>query len=253
MKTEFSGVCDIGKIREVNQDAIFMDAGEDAALFAVADGMGGHFHGEAASGIVVGELRRWWEEFQADSYRKEQAGETGRVLLSLQQRLELANRTIYRQYNSDTQICGSTVAVLFIYRDSYCVLSSGDSRIYYANGLRWKQLTCDDVWENQPGVIEQYRPAELRRNANYGKLVHAIGTAKEAVFSGKTDILKDDDRFLLCSDGLYKMCREKELKKIVRSYKGNKNGTRLLGQMMDQVYEKGARDNISCILVCCRE
>lgn len=244
MRVEYCGVSDKGEKRDVNQDAIFMDARENMALFAVADGMGGYQHGEAASGAIVAEMRKWWEELSGEGGREA----FDEMAYMLKQRLELANRIIYEKYNA-SGICGSTVVVLFIYGRNYCIYSSGDSRIYYLSGWIWKQLTVDDVWENQPEISSGYSKGELKQHVNYGKLLHAIGISESMAVNGKTDLLKSGDCFLLCSDGLYKMCREKDMKKTVRDYKSGKDGQKLLEQLLQKVYENGARDNVSIVMV----
>ena len=50
MKIFYSGICDRGSKRKVNQDSIWMSANRDNTmnLFVVADGMGGHSKGEYA-------------------------------------------------------------------------------------------------------------------------------------------------------------------------------------------------------------
>jgi protein phosphatase len=44
---EFFGVSDVGLVRKQNQDRILID--DSVGLFVVADGMGGHVHGEVAA------------------------------------------------------------------------------------------------------------------------------------------------------------------------------------------------------------
>ncbi|MBW2490893.1 MAG: serine/threonine-protein phosphatase, partial [Deltaproteobacteria bacterium] len=48
---ESSGITDIGRRRELNEDSLFYDDG--MGLYVVADGMGGHNAGEVASQLVV--------------------------------------------------------------------------------------------------------------------------------------------------------------------------------------------------------
>lgn len=244
MRIEYCGICDKGIQRLMNQDAVFMGAHGEMALFAVADGMGGHTRGEAASGTIIAEIKEWWEGLLSGIH----GDEFGYIVFSLQQQLELANRIIYEHYNS-RGVCGSTVVVLLIHGRNYCVLSSGDSRIYYLNRRSWEQLTVDDVWENLPETRMNYSPNQQREHANYGKLTQAVGIASRMAMRGKRDVLKKGDRFLLCSDGLYKMCGEEAVKGLLKEYKGKKNGDKLLGRILREVYENGAKDNISVVLV----
>lgn len=249
MRIEYCGICDKGALREVNQDAVLMDTREDMALFAVADGMGGHMCGEAASGIIVTELQRWWEFVWRSLLRNGNAESFEKMISSLREQVAYANRVIYEQYNKGTDVCGSTIVILLIRGNNYYILSSGDSRLYSLKGMLWKQMTVDDVWENQPDIIASYQPQQMKEHAYYGKLIRAVGVTQNAEFYEKTGVLESGIRFLLCSDGLYKTCREKELKSILRRYKGKRNEEKLLNRMMRKVYENGARDNTSAILV----
>ena len=56
-----------GLCRQNNQDSVLALNTEHAGLFAVADGMGGHYKGELASQSAVSLLRKWWEEIQGEN------------------------------------------------------------------------------------------------------------------------------------------------------------------------------------------
>lgn len=243
MKIEYCGISDKGKKREINQDAVFMESYKDKALFVVADGMGGHSHGEMASAIIVEEMGKWWGEF----IRKDRREDFHEAVSLLRQRLELINRVIYERYNA-SQVCGSTLAALLLCEGNYCVFSSGDSRIYCRSRFRVKQLTTDDVWENQPEA-KQYSEEKRKNHPDYGKLIYAMGVFPDAVIRGKTDTLNINDCFLLCSDGLYKMCGEEDIKRTLKDYRNGKDGRQLLARLLKEVYENGASDNVSVILV----
>lgn len=238
---EYQGICDVGLQRKMNQDAVYMEADEETGLFCVADGMGGHSHGERASKEVVSALSHWWHEFRGSAYN----GDFAPAFYSLQKTLVAASETIFHM-SMEGEICGTTAVVLFIFRGQYGILNAGDSRVYLCSGYRVRSLTVDEVWENQPG--NTLDAEEKRKHPNFGKLVNALGIAEQARISGSTDIVRPGMIFLLCSDGLYKMCSNRV---IVRALRKCKRGLldEIISRLIAQVYKGGAKDNVSIILV----
>ncbi len=239
---EYAGISEKGLVREINQDAVLMRADASAGLFAVADGMGGHSHGERASQLIIKELSMWWENFQPSSYD----GDFMRMTASIRQAVEYANREIYINYNKKV-ICGSTIVLLFIFKNQYCILYAGDSRVYQYRGSLWKLLTIDETWENQSDLSERQR--KDFKNPNYGKLVNAIGVRGSMQCRILTGQLKRKDTFLLCTDGLYKFCPDKYLKFYIKKSRRMGNLEDICQRMRDMVYDNGAGDNISFIVV----
>ncbi|MBQ9991565.1 MAG: serine/threonine-protein phosphatase [Lachnospiraceae bacterium] len=245
MKIVYSGSCDPGLKREVNQDSIvmFFEPKNQVALFAVADGMGGHSHGEQASHWISSGLKKWMDVFSPERYECSFA----KMMRALQDKLEELNKEIFFQYNQN-QVCGTTCVLLFIYRDSYGVINVGDSRAYHKQGRKVRVLTVDDVWENQRSIREHFSEREIAVHPNRGKLVQAMGTKEKIALSVKTDSLHQEEVFLLCSDGLYKYCPEKYYKKTVKGL-SEKNMEEAAKKLMAKVYENGAGDNASFILI----
>lgn len=239
---EYVGISETGLIREMNQDAILMHTDSRMGLFAVADGMGGHSHGEWASRCIMMELEVWWKQFQATAYEND----FRRMTLSIKQAVEQANRKIYTNYNR-MEICGSTIAVLLLYQNQYCILYAGDSRVYQYQGNGLRLLTIDETWENQAGLSPEERKDFL--NPNYGKLVNAIGTRKTMRCRMLTGLWEDNNSFLLCTDGLYKFCTNKELKYYMKKSRKTDNLENVCYQIRDIVYRNGAGDNVSYIIV----
>lgn len=246
MRLEYAGKSDIGKVRKINQDAFGIFQHEDTGLFVVADGMGGYVNGEKASQTVIAEFSNWWNSFSPVLFEYE----FQRMLSSIEQVIEYANDVIYAQYNKN-EICGTTVVVLFVYQNYYGVLHAGDSRCYMAQGRKWKVLTVDDVWENQTCISRQERM--MLNHPNRGKLVNAIGIHKNVQCRVITDVIKNDIVFLLCSDGLYKFCQDKDLKKCARKCKDKKKMEQQLESLINMVYDNEAKDNITAILVKCSD
>lgn len=239
---EYAGISEKGLAREINQDAILMHSGTCAGLFVIADGMGGHSHGEWASQQIIRCLEEWWKNFRAASYE----GDFARMTASIKQAVEYANREIYTSYNG-TEICGSTIALLFLYQNQYCILYTGDSRIYQYQGRTWRLLTVDETWENQASLSRQER--KDFQNPNYGKLVNAIGIRERMqcrILTGQCD---ERSIFLLCSDGLYKFCSDSYLKRCIKKSRKNGELEDICCQMRDMVYKNGAGDNVSLVIV----
>lgn len=238
---EYQGVCDIGLERTMNQDAVFMAAEGESGLFCVADGMGGHSHGEQASREIADSMAVWWRDFQEKSFDRD----FSRMIYSLNQALERANRNI-RQISGGRQISGSTVVVLFIYGNRYGILSAGDSRVYRCDRMQVRQMTVDEVWENQANLSVSNRIKRI--HPNRGKLVNAVGISEDVRITSSTDQIRPGMVFMLCSDGLYKMCPERMINKYLRKCRHHSLHT-VLDSLLKQVYDGGARDNVSVILV----
>ena len=109
MEILYDGITDSGLKRNINQDAIGMFCYGEVGLYFVADGMGGHANGEAASGMIRDGMSRWWEE-QKNSWNP---GRFEDYMELLRQELLEINREIWEKYNQG-QVCGSTVMILFL-------------------------------------------------------------------------------------------------------------------------------------------
>lgn len=245
MKLAVSSICDMGKQRTKNQDAILVcrDEPHEFALFLVADGMGGHADGEKASGAIVTGMRDWVSQLDAGQF----TGEPARFLCAVRDRLVQINDFIWNKWNRQ-QTCGSTCALLFLLGDAYGVFNVGDSRVYRSRGLRCAAITQDDVWENQREVLQRYRPRELKLHPDYGKLLHALGCETPLGYSMHTDALLPGDAFALCSDGVYKMCSDRSLRRELRRCRWS-DLDKVRDSVVESVYRRGASDNLSLILV----
>ena len=64
LRVRFSGVTDIGRVRDHNEDNFLIP--EDMPLAVVSDGMGGHASGEVASSIAVQTIDEYFRRTAAD-------------------------------------------------------------------------------------------------------------------------------------------------------------------------------------------
>ncbi len=141
-------VCRTGRVRSVNQDCAGCFSMDGWSLGYVADGMGGHYGGERASGIVAKACSRWWEDFVGAPQRP-------RFLQGVEQLRSLL-RQCHKEIAGVTppgSICGTTVVLLWVAGEEYALFSAGDSRCYeYApDGIRTRTN-----WYNGDGALESY-------------------------------------------------------------------------------------------------
>ncbi len=239
---KYKGICDLGLKRQNNQDSVYMNCEGDVGIFCVADGMGGHSHGERASKEIASQIREWWEEKAASGF----SGGFDLMFRSLNTALEKANLNIYNTVAGTGSLCGSTAVILFIYHDTYGMINVGDSRLYLKSGFDFRQVSTDDVWEIQQA--DGLTPEEIESHPYKGKLVNAVGIEPELKVTTITDTIPKRACFLLCSDGVYKMCDGKDIRKYMRkaSYMDLQA---LLQIILQDIYNAGAVDNISAVIV----
>lgn len=235
---------DIGKKRKVNQDAVLARKAGETALFVVADGMGGHSHGEYASSEIVSACKRYWEQEVSPKGDKSFSV----LLQEVEQVLQEASNKIYVQYNR-AAICGSTVVVLLLAEGCYGVLSVGDSHIYTYCERELSLLTTDDIWDNLSVTREQYTEEEIKHHVNRGRLVGAMGIGEKVSLHVQTGRFTKKQKFMLCSDGLYKYCDDAYLKRTLKQLKSERSMMKVAKRYMEHAYRQGANDNISFILV----
>ncbi len=236
MKLNYAWCTDRGLVRDQNEDTCLCRTTPDAGLFLVADGIGGRARGEAASGMIRRSFRQWWEERVEPGTNLSAAD----LAEEIEDRLKAVNRQIILTEGLRTS--GSTVVLLLLYRGRMVTFSSGDSRIYRARGLTgWQQLTVDDVYENALREGDAFDPKLA------GKLTGAVGIQEDFRCSSSNEPLKRGDRFLLCSDGVYRFHPESLLKKRVSSLTADPE--KLVQSIADEVLRNGAGDNYTMIYV----
>lgn len=235
---------DRGLERKVNQDAVAAFIHDSLGLFVVSDGMGGHSNGELASKEILLAFDDFWRNIEKLS----RLPDFMTLVRMIQQVIENVNGSIFKKYNQH-QICGATVVVLFVFRDCYAVFSVGDSRVYTYNQRKLMTLTVDDIWDNLPATINSYTQDEISIHKNKGKLVQAVGIRTKLNVYIKTDRVTKGQVFMLCSDGLFKFCEERVIQKGLKKIKSEEAMQKSVDSFWKNVYEHGAGDNLSTIIV----
>ena len=240
-KIRYAAVSEKGK-RPNNQDAVLAAVAGDIAIMVVADGMGGHSFGERASGEIIKGLDECWHYIYKNrvSVQKEDAYTMCRDVL------HRVNKELYEEYAEKGIVSGSTVVLLFIWGDEYVVMSVGDSHIYHIADGSLCAMTTDDVWENTQEVILTMDEKQRREDPRRGKLTAAVGPYRKMLIHEKRGKLGIKEQFLLCSDGIYRYIKEKDLEKLLKNFWLSEK--RIVKILVRKALKNKTSDNYSAVL-----
>ena len=208
--------------RAVNMDSLLLKsrtvAGTEVCLAAVCDGVGSLADGALSAQWAVQMLYNWLENL-------EDAEELGARLRDYVQTMNLAIRTKAQKQQVET---ACTLSCLLLWRQWYCLAHVGDSRIY--------------LWEQ--GALRQLTQDQARR----GRLTPAMGHREHVTVFFQQGEQRGEQRFLLCSDGLYKRMEPETLGACMARL-NRRSLQKALRQLTEHVISQGERDNISAALL----
>lgn len=255
MITGYAVYTSIGTIRKENQDNFFlngltkpvndcyMDAEGESSdavqLFAVCDGMGGEESGEVAASLAVETLKLRDKEtdlFQCMALIKE------------------ANRKICQYQTENHSTTGTTFAGILVTPINTYAINAGDSRIYRIRDNEIVQLSRDHT-EYQLMMDAGIPMNERTKRSAKNRLTQYLGVQEEEMemdlYISQISPLKEGDRYLICSDGLYGVVSDEELLSI----SGNKNNILedICKFLVDAAEKMGSRDNITAMVIQIKE
>lgn len=246
---DIGAVCDIGLKKSVNQDRVLALVGEvnksEFGIFAVADGVGGTDYGEFASEYSIRFLKKWWQKRMKVLAIKQARDLMAEVDKELDNLLQLLNREVYEYCKAKGVRGGTTLSILLIFDKKYIIKHTGDSRIYLLNGTL-TQITEDQSWGST-----KTGKSPIAKQSSSNLLAMCLGAFKELQIHTYTGDTPKQAVFILCSDGLYKYFSDEELKRSVRELSSSEEITSqdTVNKLFEKVIVKGAKDNISLIIV----
>ena len=235
----------IGKMRTVNQDTVFCSTdsvGPLSNLFIVADGMGGHNGGEIASQVAINRF--------CDHIRTSETTADG-VLDLLTSAAHAANLGVLAKAKTDPELAGmgTTLTACNINCDdnnnTKChIIHLGDSRAYVITPDKIEQLTHDHSYVNEMVKAGQLTQNEAREHPKRNVLTKVIGINPEISADGYIRDIQPGSIILLCSDGLYNMVPEDEIKKLIEQ-----NPDEPAKALVSAANDGGGTDNISAVVI----
>jgi protein phosphatase len=250
VEIRYGGKTDVGRVRSNNEDNLGIDDG--LGLFLVADGMGGHASGEIASEMAVEIIK---DNYQRALKEKNQTfvGPYDKTLLPASNRLlssaRIANRAIFEaaQEKDEYHKMGTTLVALLLQEPTAILAHVGDSRIYRIRDVSIELLTQDHSLVNQQLKLGLITADEARSSKAKNIITRAIGLKRTISIDVDEQMIQEDDRFVLCSDGLTDLVIDDEILEVVLNYRGDLSGA--CDRLVELANQKGGHDNITVILV----
>ncbi len=228
-----------GRVREHNEDSLITRP--EFGVWVVADGMGGHAAGDYASQMIT-------EESQSVGKSSSLPDLEARFM----ERLVRAHDTIRAhavELGSGT--IGATVVSLLVFEETYACIWSGDSRIYLSRGGHLVQQTRDHTEVQHLLDTGAINAEEAKTWPRKNVITRAVGVSEAPQCDVVEGVLEDGDVFLLCSDGLTEHLDDDEIGAFLDTARHGAPMQEICDEMIDQVLERGAKDNVTCVVVRC--
>jgi protein phosphatase len=255
----------------------------DRGLFIVADGMGGYKAGEVASQLAVETISKALDSFfkpivdqptiklsstaisdpdatvKLSPITKEEKQQQTRKLseTSLSQHIEdqlktsvqQANKAIlqYGEKQSAARGLGCTLTAVLVDNEKAYIANIGDSRTYLLRENDLIPITRDHSLVARLVESKQIEPEDVYTHPQRNLIYRSLGAGHKNI---EVDIfhetLHPGDTLLLCSDGLWEMVRDSDLRKALSE---KASPQKICDTLIDMANANGGEDNISAVVV----
>jgi protein phosphatase len=201
--------------------------------------MGGHAAGEVASKEAAETVERLVLASDADK-------EPGELL---RQAVESANVRVYEKQRQRSEYggMGSTLTTLLFRNGKYFVAHVGDSRAYLCRDEVLRQITKDHsvVWHLfENGLL---RKEDLCRHPQKNLITRSIGPHPNVEADLESGDVREDDVYMLCSDGLTDVLPDESISGILSQR--NRTPQDLANTLVAAANAGGGPDNVTVVVV----
>jgi len=184
--------------RKANEDRTSYAYTRDALLMVVADGMGGHLHGEVASQIAV--------QLLTEAFQREAKPTVADPSEFLQKSMLDAHAALwdYAKARNLVESPRTTCVACVVQNSQAWWAHAGDSRLYHIREGRIQAQTRDHSRVQM--LVDQGRVREeaVQSHPDRNKIFNCVGaSARPQVELSKPVALRADDTLILCTDGFW--------------------------------------------------
>ncbi|MEM7483022.1 MAG: Stp1/IreP family PP2C-type Ser/Thr phosphatase [Acidobacteriota bacterium] len=240
------GLTDRGLARPHNEDYFEIDS--DQNLFLVADGMGGHRHGEVASQLAVRTIKDFVDKTAnpETTWPFVPEPELRRPTNILKMAVRLAHDRVMYAIREDRRLFGmGTTVVGLLLEDGFAAIAHvGDSRAYRLRDGNLELLTDDHTWVNEQVVAGFLSADQARVHPLKNVVTRALGGEREVAVDIKEVEVESGDLFILCSDGLTTMLSDEE---ILAGAQSSTSLDEICHNLVDAANSRGGHDNVTVV------
>ncbi len=232
MRPSIGAKSDVGRVRDGNEDSYLVQD----PFFVVADGMGGHLAGDVASRIAV----------QTISERADDGATASPE--GLEKAVKEANDAIYQKASSDPSLhgMGTTCTLVLVAGSEIHIAHVGDSRAYLLRSDELTQLTEDHTLVGRMVKEGRLQPEEAEHHPQRSIITRALGVDDQVEVDVLTIPIQEDDKILMCSDGLSSMLDGPSIHRILAD---NDDPQAAVEGLIDAANEAGGEDNITAVVL----
>lgn len=226
--------------RPYNQDRLAYSYSKDALLMVIADGMGGHRHGEIAAQLAV--------KLLTDAFQKAAQPELSNPSRFLNEKILDIHEAIddFRKTNGLPESPRTTITAAVVQREHLYTAHVGDSRLYHFRNRELLYRTEDHSVVQMLLRKGQISKHDIPNHPDRHKIYNCLGgTSAPQVDLSQKRQLKDGDTILLCTDGLWTAMSDSEIMQALYAGVVNLSAPRLLETAEALVKKDG--DNLSLI------
>jgi protein phosphatase len=230
-----AALTDIGRVRRENEDRFVLD--ERAALFGVADGVGGLPGGAEAAQLAIEEISRALQPANGS-----QSPDLVRIIQEVNEAVAALGRRM-----SPSMGIGSTLTIGCVRGHAFEIGHVGDSRCYvHSPATGFTRLTEDHSVENEARLRRARGEVIYYHEANRNALTRCIGQPTPPEVDVINRALVAGDRYLFCTDGVTRMIPDSELATLLEK---DAEPDAILREIVGLAVRRGGPDNATGVVV----
>ncbi|MBO7597219.1 MAG: serine/threonine-protein phosphatase [Bacteroidales bacterium] len=222
------------------EDSFYVSPEKDGRMLCfVADGVGGHGHGDFASAKTVEVFKNAFGNITPNTVAIDFLRNTA---------LEAA-RQVLAKSTSDPEFknCGSTLSGFFVSNNVYYTINIGDSRVYLWNRECLSRETHDHSIVQQLLDAGEITETEAFTHPKRNIMTSAIGQDLSLM---KIDVegprpLEHGDILMAFSDGVHDALTDELIYRLVKRYEVDDG---LAAALTESAYNAGGKDNITAVV-----